>query len=84
MRTRNVLKSFFFFLFSVFISQLETRGILSHPLLPSIASSRVKYGVQKFKDACGRQDVHLRSAGSPIHTQLYFNLYYRVEIKFYM
>ena len=59
-----------FLLFSEFISQLETRGILSHPLLPSIASSRVKCGMQEFKDACGRQDVHLRSAGSPIHTQI--------------
>ena len=63
---QRFLKSFI--LFSVFISQLETRGIFSHPLLPSISSSKVKCGVQKFKDACGRQDMHLRSAGFPIHT----------------
>ena len=37
---QRFLKSFI--LFSVFISQLETRGILSHPLLPSISSSKVK------------------------------------------
>ena len=36
-------------------SHLETRGNLSHPLLPSISSLKVKRGVQKFKDACGRR-----------------------------
>ena len=64
-RTRDFKKALFYFLCLFHNWKL---GILSHSLRPSIASLRVKCGVQKFKDACDRQDVHLRSAGSPMHT----------------